>query len=105
MNRVLIPRMYFPKKEQKIFRKKVFSPHKRKPLKIAASYSTELMMNVQLYDMSATDVFVSSAIHNLLVFHIPCVFLYRTVFALPWGYTANLILALSVIKTMIQLNV
>ena len=60
------------------------------------------MSDVSLYQMSHTDIFWSSATRNLVLHHLPMLFVYRQM-RVPFDKSAQLVLLSSYLKTVIQL--
>lgn len=83
-------------------------PTYRKPRLVARKRSlvvkpvASFLSDIQLYDMSGMDIFVSSAMRNMITLHMPCMVMYR-VLQFTWCQTAALVLMVSVLKTLIQL--
>lgn len=71
---------------------------KKRALPIRATF----LSDVQLYDMSGMDIFLSSAMRNMITLHIPSMVIYRSLY-FSWGQTAVLTLFVSILKTILQL--
>lgn len=69
-----------------------------------ASLESDLLMT-QLYSLSHTQVFLFSALRNLVTFHMPCLFIYTQLCSFPYMLSASLVLYLSILKTIIQLAI
>lgn len=67
-----------------------------------ASIESDLLIT-QLYGLSYTQVFLFSALRNLVTFHMPCLFIYRQLCSFPYMLSAWLTLYMSFLKTIIQL--
>ena len=67
-----------------------------------ASLESDLLMT-QLYSLSHTQVFLFSALRNLVTFHMPCLLIYRQLFSFSYILSALLTLYMSFLKTIIQL--
>lgn len=68
----------------------------------AVTRTGSFMSDVSLYQMSHTDIFWSSATRNLVVHHLPMLFVYRQM-RVPFDKSAQLVLLSSYLKTVIQL--
>ena len=68
----------------------------------AVTRTGSFMSDVSLYQMSHSDIFWSSATRNLVLHHLPMLFVYRQL-RLPLDKSAQLILLSSYLKTVIQL--
>lgn len=68
----------------------------------AVTRTGSFMSDVSLYQMSHNDIFWSSATRNLVLHHLPMLFVYRQM-RLPLDKSAQLILLSSYLKTVIQL--
>ena len=71
---------------------------KKRALPVRATF----LSDVQLYDMSGMDIFLSSAMRNMITLHIPSMVIYRNL-NFSWGQTAVLTLFVSISKTILQL--
>lgn len=60
------------------------------------------LSDVSLYNLSYSDIFAASVIHNLCFSHLPLLFLYRHMH-LTIEYSARLLLVVSCIQTLAQL--
>lgn len=60
------------------------------------------LSDVSLYQMSHNDIFWSSATRNLVLHHLPMLFVYRQM-KVPFDKSAQLVLLSSYLKTVIQL--
>lgn len=60
------------------------------------------MSDVCLYDLSHTDILVSSVIRNMLFMHLPLLFIYRQL-RLSWEYSITCLFIASFLRTLIQI--
>jgi len=60
------------------------------------------MSDVCLYDLSHTDIFLSSVIRNMPFVHLPLLFIYRRL-QLSWEYSITCLFIASFLRTIIQM--
>jgi len=83
------------------FRKHVYKPCIQRTRRSVVPVTATFLSDIQLYDMSGMDIFLSSTMRNMITLHIPCMVIYRNLH-FSWGQTAALTLFVSVLKTILQ---
>lgn len=58
------------------------------------------LSDIHWYSMTSTDLFAFYATHAFLTTHAPLLLMYRGFFQLPWTISANLLLFVSVFKSI-----
>lgn len=84
-------------RESTRYRGRPFSKHRSLVTRTAS-----FMSDVSLYQMSHNDIFWSSATRNLVLHHLPMLFVYRQM-RVPFDKSAQLVFLSSYLKTVIQL--
>ena len=91
------PKSSFRFRESTHYRRRPISNHQS-----VVTRTASFMSDVSLYQMSPNDIFWSSATRNLVLHHLPMLFVYRQM-RLPLDKSAHLVLLSSYLKTVIQL--